>query len=349
MEEGRIWMFVGVVSVTGCLEYPHPLPAPVAETSSETSTSSDTSTSSGTIADSTTDATSTGPIAECGNGEVEDGEECDGTDWNGATCESVGFGLGQLACASCQFDVSRCGPPLGMVEVPGGVFEMGSTQQSNEQPIRQVHVDAFWIDETEVTVEAYAACVDAGACSEPGTSANCNWKVVGREDHPVNCLTWFQADSHCRWADDGTKRLPTEAEWEKAARGTDGREYPWGDTPTASCTHAVMSAGGTSYYGCGAGRTWLAGSRPLGVSPYGAHDMAGNVREWTADWYGGQYDPADLVDPAGPDTGTSRVQRGGAWTNTAPPLRTTARSSSGPGSSSNAVGFRCARTPPAPP
>jgi formylglycine-generating enzyme required for sulfatase activity len=294
----------------------------------------------------------TPPVSEssggaCGNGEIDEGEDCDGTEWNGTTCASLGLSGTGLACVGCRLDASGCGPMPGMVEVPGGTFEMGSMASSNEQPIRQVYVDAFWIDQTEVTVAAYAACVAAGACSEPswGTDTDCNWMVAGREAHPVNCVTWYQADGHCRWAGGGTKRLPTEAEWEKTARGTDARLYPWGNAPAPSCTHAVLSEDGED--GCGMSSTWPVGSRPLGASPYGALDMVGNVWEWVFDYYG-PYDPADTVNPTGPTTWASPVERGGAWNNPVELMRTTERLSGEPGSPSPAVGFRCARTPPAP-
>ena len=157
-------------------------------------TTEDTSTTGMTGTSTTTEGTSTttiGPVAVCGNGDIEDAEECDGTDWNGATCESLMQVPGLLGCTEgCTFDLTGCVPP-GMVLVPGGVFEMGSADYP-EYPVRQVQVDAFWIDETEVTVQAYAACVDDGSCSEPSAETYCNWTEAAREDHPVNCVTWVQ-------------------------------------------------------------------------------------------------------------------------------------------------------------
>lgn len=263
----------------GCASPLPQLPAESESTGTVTSTGvaaeGDVTTEVSTTSERVT-TTEAGPIAECGNGDVEDGEECDGTDWNGATCESLGFSETGLMCVGCQLDVSSCGPPPGMVEVAGGVFEMGSFELPNEQPIRQVQVDAFWMDETEVTVGAYAACVANGACSEPGRGGSCNWMMAGREDHPVNCVSWFQATEYCTWTGEGTKRLPTEAEWEKAARGTDVRTYPWGDTPAPSCGHVIMYE---RTAGCGMNTTWAVGNKPLGVAPDGAQDMAGNVQE----------------------------------------------------------------------
>jgi formylglycine-generating enzyme required for sulfatase activity len=120
-----------------------------------------------------------------------------------------------------------------MVTVPAGALWMGcaatdSLCAARERPPRMVHLDAFHIDKAEVTVKAYRACVSAGACTPPTSRARCNWDQPSRRDHPINCVTWHQADAYCQWA---SKRLPTEAQWEKAARGTDGRIYPWGDDP----------------------------------------------------------------------------------------------------------------------
>ena len=287
------------------------------------------------------ETTGVGPVAECGNGDAEDEEECDGTDLSGVTCESFGFsGIG-LKCESCRFDVSGCGPPPGMVEVPSGAFEMGSSVNADEMPIRHVQVDTFWMDEAEVTVEAYGACVEADACSEPLSGDSCNWMVEGREIHPVNCVTWYQAEEYCRWVEGGTRRLPTEAEWEKAARGTDAREYPWGDHPLPSCSYVVMNGDG-----CDVVSTAAVGSKSLGDSPYGAHDMAGNVWEWVSDWYSSSYDAAETDNPTGPSEGTQRVLRGGSWLNPSTfVFRVAHRLEISPSYVNDGVGFRCARSP----
>jgi formylglycine-generating enzyme required for sulfatase activity len=275
---------------------------------------------------------------------VEEGEDCDGTE--GATCEDLGLLETGLACVICQFDASACGPPLGMVLVTGGSFEMGSIDHANAQPIRQVQVDAFWIDETEVTVEAYAACVDDGTCNAPRSSIDCNWMVAGRDAHPVNCVTWLEAYTYCAWVGGGSRRLPTEAEWEKAARGTDARTYPWGDVPDASCSHVVMDDAAAGGAGCGNDSTMPVGSKMLGNSPYGARDMAGNTWEWVADWYSGSYDETETDNPTGPVMGTLRVTRGGSWNGTEPSyFHTTYRNAYASTVSVASVGFRCARTP----
>ena len=182
------------------------------------------------------------------------------------------------------------GPPFSdgsMVLVPAGEFWMGCSRRDSscdgdEKPGRKVYLDAFEIDRTEGTVAQYRACVEAGRCPHPQTDEYRNWGKSGRDDHPINGVSWSDANTYCRWAG---KQLPTEAQWEKAARGTDGRVYPWGDEK-ASCRYAVMDDGGS---GCRTFGTMPVGSKPAGASPYGALDMAGNVLEWTADWYAKHY------------------------------------------------------------
>jgi formylglycine-generating enzyme required for sulfatase activity len=177
-----------------------------------------------------------------------------------------------------------------MVAVPAGEFFLGCNEQidrecyDDEKPGRRVFVAAFRIDKTEVTVAQYGRCVQAGGCSSPDTRSGCNYGTGGRDEHPVNCVDWQQADTYCRWAG---KRLPTEAEWEKAARGRDGRIYPWGNQWD------------TSRANVGSGGTVAVGSYASGASPYGALDMSGNVWEWTADWYDGEH--------------KYRSGRGGSW------------------------------------
>ncbi len=331
----------------------------VDDTAAEASTAEDPSTTGGpgeTTEGTTTEGTgttegategtsegSTGPVVECGNGEAEPGEDCDGIDWQGATCESLGYLPGSLACsAGCAYDVSGCVPPETVL-VLGGPFEMGSLALPDEQPVRIVEVDAFYIDELEVTTADYTACVNAGACMAPTTGGQCNYAVVGREDHPINCVGWLGASDYCAWVDGGVKRLPTEAEWEKAARGTDARVYPWGDMPAPSCTYVVMNDG---ILGCGMGSTWAVGSKPLGVSAHGAMDMGGNVWEWVSDWYGA-YDPGELDNPTGPGAGIDRILRGGGWAHsTAESFGTTHRHEIDPTTADPFIGFRCAQTPP---
>ena len=207
---------------------------------------------------------------------------------------------------------SPCGE--GMVYIPAGPFWMGCNKQADpeceqdELPYHEVYVDAFCIDATEVTVEAYEECVAARECPQTVKGSTCNFLRKDRRGHPVNCVNLKKAEMFCEWKG---KRLPTEAEWEKAARGTDGRIFPWGsDTP--SCEYTVMlDAEGK---GCGRGTTWPVGSKGRDVSPYGVKDMAGNVSEWVADLYGDtHYRRALKKNPPGPRRGSVNVFRGGNW------------------------------------
>jgi formylglycine-generating enzyme required for sulfatase activity len=212
----------------------------------------------------------------------------------------------------------------------------------SEFPYHPVYLDAFDIDRYEVTVLQYRECVEQGACSLPAADDYCNYALAGREYHPVNCVSWDQANTYCAWAG---KRLPTEAEWEKAARGTDDRLYPWGDA-TATCQYAVINDGGGD--GCGTDGTLPVGSRPAGVSPYGIHDLAGNVLEWVADWYDYSYyweSPAS--NPTGPDSTDERSARGSGWFwNQARWSRASQRGGFEPLSDGNGLGFRCASSDP---
>ncbi len=237
--------------------------------------------------------------------------------------------------------VPGCGSG-SMVTVPAGLFRMGcsgsdSSCAGDEKPVHEVFLDAFSIDKTEVTVDAYAACVSAGKCSNPTTGVYCNWEVSGRGDHPINCVDWSQAVAYCAWAGG---RLPTEAEWERAARGTDGRVYPWGNEK-ATCQRAVMYDGGD---GCGKDRTFPVGSKPRGASPSGALDMAGNVWEWVSDRYDSNYyKSSPSRNPRGPSSGSFRVKRGGSFDYVASLVRAGYRSYDAPSRRGGYLGFRCAR------
>jgi formylglycine-generating enzyme required for sulfatase activity len=224
------------------------------------------------------------------------------------------------------------------VYVPSGEFLMGSAEdepgaESDEKPRHTVYLDAYWIMQTETTSEQYWRCVEAGQCTAPDRGGSCTYGTKAKTDHPINCVSWEQAQAYCRWAGG---RLPTEAEWEKAARGTDGRIYPWGDEWDAS--KANTSEGGR-------GDTTAVGAYPAGASPYGALDMAGNVWEWVADWYGeGYYSQSPRENPLGPASGTYRVVRGGSWGYVQRSVRAAYRFRDRPGDRYDRVGFRCARS-----
>ena len=219
------------------------------------------------------------------------------------------------------------------VLVPAGEFIMGSDKGSpDELPVHLVTLDAFYIDKFEVTVRQYRACVEAGICEEPTIASLCNWDGGLPDTNPINCMTWEAAKAYCEWAG---QRLPTEAEWEKAARGTDRRTYPWGEDLDRQ--HAN--------YREGSGRsTDPVGSYEEGVSPYGAYDMAGNVWEWVADWYAEDYySKSPRENPPGPERGEHRILRGGSWWFEAPYVRSARRQPYLPLVTDIDIGFRCAR------
>ena len=214
--------------------------------------------------------------------------------------------------------------------VPSGTFPMGSeTGSSDEEPVHDVTLDGFWIDETEVTSAQYNPCVHSGAC-EP--SSYTDDSTYNGDDYPVVGVSWNDAGSYCQWVDG---RLPSEAEWEYAARGPEGSTYPWGEEEP-SCELAQFGE-------CG-GRTVPVGSYPDGASWIGAMDMAGNVWEWVNDWYDSDYyDVSPAENPPGPASGSSKVLRGGAWSSLADYLGGARRSGVDPFVRDTNVGFRCAR------
>jgi formylglycine-generating enzyme required for sulfatase activity len=228
--------------------------------------------------------------------------------------------------------------PDDMVLVPAGEFSMGSPEgDPDEKPAHKVQISAFFMDKYEVTVKQYAAFLQ-----ESGGDRPAEWKTMNKtanQNRPVMGVDWAEAARYCKWAG---KRLPTEAEWEKAARGTDGRLYPWGNDPPTPL-HANYGK-----------KEWNnhealvpVGTLEAGKSPYGIYDMAGNVWEWVSDWYDNDYyknSPSDS--PAGPPTGGFKVIRGGSWNTSARNLRAADRYFDPPSFRSQYVpGFRCAKTP----
>ena len=270
--------------------------------------------------------------------------------------------------------------PPGMKRVAGGQFFMGSDEkdaEANEKPPHRVQLAAFCLDELEVTVAKYKACSDRGACLRAAKENDwenitplqhkiydplCNvTDPVGRANHPINCVNWEQARKYCEAQD---ARLPTEAEWEFAARGSDGRIYPWGDEkPNArllnacgkECVawmkkHPDPDQPIEAMYAEDDGFTNTApvGSFPKGASSWGIQDIVGNVWEWVADWYA-EYDPASASsvtsEPKGPAKGDDRVIRGGAWNGASPAwVRPAWRFHASPTTRTHGTGFRCAKS-----
>lgn len=239
-------------------------------------------------------------------------------------------------------------PPADAVAVPGGPFMMGCNEDldascgDDEYPYHEVVLSSFAIDQTEVTADEFAECQDAGVCSALATMTAFDQPCPPTSDNqPVVCVDWYQARDYCEWRGGS---LPTEAQWEKAARGDDGRTYPWGEA-TVTCTLAqaldtCMPPGPIDV-----------GSKPAGASPYGALDMAGNVFEWVADWYSpSYYVSSPTQDPVGPGSGEARGIRSGYFQYNGYSARTSCRGPNydvpTPDDANVDVGFRCAYAPP---
>lgn len=263
------------------------------------------------------------------------------------TCWSAIVAMMALASAVSTTPVVAAPPaakevdPVPMVTIPAGEFLRGNlegTGRTDEWPQRSVYLDEFAIDQVEVTNVRYLAFVGTTGHRSPpnpyGTGPLA--AVKGIEQLPVVQVTWYDAKAYCSWA---KKRLPTEAEWEKAARGTDGRLFPWGHEPATSKRANF-------------GREWVeeqtlhpVGSLPDGDSPYGVKDLAGNAREWVQDWYDAEYyGHAPDRNPQGPEKkGVVRSIRGGSWHSPISDITTTARGRGGFALQTHGTGFRCAR------
>lgn len=257
------------------------------------------------------------------------------------------FSISTISCSSQELAIKET-LQKDMVVVPKGKFTMGCSYWTDiscaffpDEKKHVVYLKEFTIDKYEVTFERYLKCVEAGACTPPAPGGACNYGRPNIANKPVNCASWYQAKAFCEWEG---KRLPSEAEWEKAARGTDKRMFPWGNNkPT--CEYAVMDKENAGNLGCGTGDVFEVGSKPKGASPYGAMDMAGNLWEWTNDWYGVEYyNESPAENPTGPAEGEYKTTRGGDFfSRTKYELRTTVRFPHEPSDYSIAIGFRCAK------
>jgi len=244
----------------------------------------------------------------------------------------------QVVCDSgLHAEYGICVPDSDVITIPSGTFTMG-TSGGEDNPLHEVTLSSFEIDRFEITNRKYRACVEAGCCSAPQYDGS----YTGREpyygnpeydDYPVIFVNWNQAMEYCSGLG---KALPTEAQWEKAARGEDGRTYPWGESSPTS-TNANFNSPID-------GDTDRVGSRPAGDSPYGLSDMAGNVWEWVKDWYSKDYylnSPAN--DPEGPENGVAKVARGGGFGSHSQEIRTYYRGSFHPEEAFSNLGFRCVK------
>lgn len=278
----------------------------------------------------------------------------------------------QLTSAAAVASAAPAEPscPERMAKIPAGQFFQGSDAKDardNEKPAHNVSLSAYCLDLYEVAARDYKTCSGVGKCKRAATEVDwpkisaadkaaysqlCTAEDPGKLDHPINCVTWEMASLYCKAQG---KRLPTEAEWEYAARGPDGRVYPWGDAePTAKHLNACGSecvAWGKQHnrpleplYALDDGYPTTApvGKFEEGRSRFGPYDVVGNVWEWVADW-DGQYGPEEKRDPTGPSTGARRVIRGGAWNGSfASWLRPSFRYAQDPAATSHGIGFRCA-------
>ncbi len=247
-----------------------------------------------------------------------------------------------LLAASCTADDPRAAadggaPGPGMVRLPGGTFVLGAGDgAADERPVRAVTLRTFDLDRVEVSQGEWKACMDAGACDPVICQDSPYWDPARFPERPALCMTWQQAADYCAFRG---KRLPSEAEWERAARGAEGRRFAWGDA-APDCAHADFGP-------CTSGYPTDVDSLADGATPEGVLHLTGNVREWVADWYAADaYAEGGTSNPTGPATGRERVVRGGSFAmdgGEGGPLRASARDRLVPIGGAFDLGLRCAR------
>ena len=224
-----------------------------------------------------------------------------------------------------------------MVLVPEGIFSRGSDSGGfDEKPMKEIYLDAFYVDKYEVSVEAYNKFRKAASWAEPSVPFfQGDSEVMKIPSNAVVGVSWHDAVNYCTWAG---KRLLTEAEWEKAARGTHGLKYPWGNKILPKRANFAGTGDGYAYMS-------PVGSYPMGRSVYGVYDMAGNVSEWVNDFYDQfYYQSAPMMNPTGPEDKKNRVFRGGSWDARSVDIRTAKRFAATPGRKDGILGFRCGRS-----
>jgi len=230
---------------------------------------------------------------------------------------------------------------MELVCVPAGAFFMGANDEihyaaPDEKPYHHVTLSAYWIDEYEVSNAQYAKCVKDGACTMPGQTKSVlhsdYYYSVSFQNFPVESINWNQAKAYCEWA---KRQLPTEAQWERAARGDNGAYYPWGNAD-GSCDKV-------NFKGCGGQDSIAVDNNPKGISPYGAFNMSGNVQEWVNDWEDPTYyqNSLDAVDPQGPYTGSDHIMRGGSFGMTLDHVYAFSKKTATAGFFDFNTGFRC--------
>ena len=267
--------------------------------------------------------------AGCSPAEQPASPDADGV--QSAHGSAVGLASSAPPAVSAAPSASTPAPPRapadGMAKIPGGKLKMGRDDgKKSEAPAHEVTVKDFFIDTREVTVAAYRECVAAKKCPEPTDDEFCNFHKKDRDNHPINCVDFKSAEAFCAFVG---KRLPTEQEWERAARGDDGRKYPWGaEEPNMDllCWKRLKEKLGTCEVG----------SRPKGASPYGVLDMAGNVNEWTSTKYCPYATPSCETE--------EHSGRGGSWDySNADNVTTTTRAGGKPTHARDLLGLRCAK------